>query len=219
MSETSQLPLADTSDMIGFHRIFREALSAAPRLVGSAPDGDVNRAEHVASYYDNVLRLLHAHHEGEDELLTPKLVERQPDSAELILRVAAQHEDVLAALAAAETAVQMWRGDPSAARRDDAVDALAALDATLVPHLDEEEREMLPIAARCVNVAEWGELPAHGMRTFSGDKLWLILGLIQEQMTLGQIADMEAHMPPPVAEFWAGAGRPMFATYVDELRT
>ena len=219
MSETRQLPLADTSDMIGFHRVFREALSSAPRLVGSAPDGDLNRAEQVASYYDNVLRLLHAHHEGEDELLTPKLVERQPDSADLILRVAAQHHDVLAALAAAETAVQTWRGDPSAARRDDAVQALAALDVTLVPHLDEEEREVLPIAARCINVAEWGELPAHGIRTFSGDKPWLILGLIQEQMTPDQIADMEAHMPPPVAEFWASAGRPMFAHYVDELRS
>lgn len=218
MSETDQLPLADTSDMIGFHRIFREALSSAPRLVGSVPEGDVNRAEYVASYYDNVLRLLHAHHEGEDELLTPKLVERQPDTAELILRVAAQHQDVLAALAAAETAVGTWRGDPSAARRDEALDALAALDVTLSRHLDEEEREMLPIAARCINVAEWGELAAHGFRTFSGDKVWLILGLIQEQMTLDQIAEMDAHMPPPVAEFWASAGRPMFAQYVDELR-
>ena len=218
MSETNQLPLADTSDMIRLHRVFREALSSAPRLVGSAPDGDVHRAEHVASYYDNVLRMLHAHHEGEDELLTPKLVDRQPDNADLILRIASQHQDVLAALTAAETAVEMWRSEPSAARRDDAVKALAVLDATLVPHLDEEEREVLPIAARCINVAEWGELATYGMGTFSGDKPWLVLGLIQEQMTLDQIADMEAHMPPPMAEFWATAGRPMFVQYVDELR-
>ena len=108
--------------------------------MGFTPDGDVNRAEHVASYYDNVLQLLHAHHEGEDELLTPKLLERQPDSADVILRIAAQHQNVLTALAAAETAVEMWRGDPSAARRADAAEALAALDVTLVPHLDEEER-------------------------------------------------------------------------------
>jgi hypothetical protein len=165
-----------------------------------------------------VLRMLHAHHEGEDELLTPKLVERQPDSADLILRIASQHQGVLEALAAAETAVEMWRSEPSAVRRDDAVRALAALDVALVPHLDEEECEVLPIAARCINVAEWGELPAHGMRTFSGDKPWLVLGLIQEQMTLDEIADMEAHMPPPIAEFWASAGRSMFVRYVDELR-
>lgn len=218
MSLTSQLPLADTSDMIRLHRVFREALSSAPRLVGAAPDGDAHRAEHVGSYYDNVFRMLHAHHEGEDALLTPKLVERQPDSAALILRIASQHQDVLAALAAAEAAVQSWRSEPSAARRDDAVTVLAALDVALVPHLDEEEREVLPIAALCINVAEWGELASHGMGAFSGDKPWLVLGLIQEQMTADQVAEMEAHMPPPMAEFWATAGRPMFVQYVGELR-
>ena len=56
------------------------------------------------------------------------------------------------------------------------------------------------------------------MRIFSGDKPWLILGLIQEQMTPDQIADMETHMAPQLAEFWTSAGRPMFAQYVDELR-
>src|SRR4051812_41916826 len=141
MSLTSQLPLADTSDMIRLHRVFREALTSAPRLVGAAPDGDAHRADHVGSYYDNLFRMLHAHHEGEDLLLTPKLVERQPGSAALILRIASQHQDVLAALAAAEAAVQAWRSEPTAACRDEAVTLLAALDAALVPHLDEEERE------------------------------------------------------------------------------
>ena len=79
------------------------------------------------------------------KLLSPKLLERQPDSADVILRIAAQHQNVLTALAAAETAVEMWRGDPSAARRADAGGSTgAALDVTLVPHLDEEEREVLP---------------------------------------------------------------------------
>ena len=100
----------------------------------------------------------------------------------------------------------------------DAVKVLASLDLALLPHLDEEEREVLPIAALCINVAEWGELASHGMGAFTGDKPWLVLGLIQEQMTADQVADMEAHMPPPMAEFWATAGRPMFVQYVGELR-
>ena len=33
----------------------------------------------------------------------------------------------------------------------------------------------MPIAAKYVNVAEWGQLPAHGLQHFSGDKLWLFV--------------------------------------------
>jgi hypothetical protein len=60
------LPLADTSDMIGLHRVFRTALDAAPSFVGGVAPGDSTRAETVAMYYEDVLQLLHAHHEGED---------------------------------------------------------------------------------------------------------------------------------------------------------
>lgn len=62
MTEAGALPLADTSDMIGMHRVFRQALAAAPQLVGSTTAGDADRAEVVGTYYDNVLRLLDVHH-------------------------------------------------------------------------------------------------------------------------------------------------------------
>ena len=218
MAAPTELPLADTSDMIGLHKVFREALSAAPQLVGSVGDDDAARADVVGSYYANVLNLLHGHHEGEDALLTPRLLERAPEHAETISRVGGQHESVLETLDAAEQAVAAWRAAPSAASRDAAADALAALEGQLIPHLDEEEREILPIAGRHINVAEWGELPAHGMRSFTGDKMWLVLGLIQEQMTEQQRAVMEAHMPPPLLEFWTGSGRGLFDDYVADLR-
>src|ERR1035438_6095391 len=106
MSAPNMIPLADTSDMASLHQVFRYALSRAPNYVGNANAGDGSRAELVGSYYDNVLRLLHVHHEGEDELLTPRLIERTPDQAELIERIAHQHEGVLEAIAAAESNVE-----------------------------------------------------------------------------------------------------------------
>jgi hypothetical protein len=211
------LPLADTSDMIGFHRIFRDALAAAPELVGGAGPDDAVRALLVASYYANVLELLHRHHEGEDELLTPRLLARAPASASTVARIGSQHHVVLAALHDAEQAITAWCAAPSVATRDTAKAALAVLEAGLTPHLDDEEREILPIAARHINVEEWGELPAHGMRSFGGDKMWLIIGLIQEQMTPEQKLTMEAHMPPPLLEFWIRFGRDMFTAFSTEL--
>lgn len=211
--------LTDTSDMKGVHQVFRDALAGAPTLVGSVRDGDAARAEHVGSYYLNVLALLHAHHEGEDELLMPKLVERcAPSEVAEVERIAAQHETVLSALGDAEAQVDAWRGAPSPASRDAAVESLGALHGELTEHLDAEERVVLPIAARHITPPEWGELPGHAMRLFSGDKLWLILGLVQEQMSPEQIALMEAHMPPPLLEFWQNTGRGLYGDYVSALR-
>jgi hypothetical protein len=214
----TELPLADTSDMIGLHQVFRDALTAAPSLVGGAEPDDAARADVVGSYYANVLDLLHSHHEGEDELLTPRLLERAPEHADTISRIGNQHLGVLAAIDAAERAIATWRAEPSAANRDATVAALAGLDAELTPHLDEEEREILPIAAQHINVAEWGQLPEHGMKNFAGDKMWLIMGLIREQMTEDQKANMDAHMPPPMLEFWRNEGEGLFTDYVAALR-
>lgn len=217
MTTTDDLPLADTSDMIGIHRVFREALAAAPRLVGGATPGDSDRAEVIGTYYDNVLRLLDSHHTGEDELLTPKLLERCPDDAETIAEIFAQHADVHAAIDQAHTCVHRWRTAPSALNAAELESALAELDVALTPHLDQEERTILPIAARCINVAEWGELPAHGMRTFTGDKPWLIRGLIRDQMTPTQRAEMDAHTPPPITAMWSETGQQAYAAFLAQL--
>lgn len=215
---TTTLPMADTRDMIGLHQVFREALASAPVLVGGSSVGDTARAELVGTYYDNVLRLLHAHHEGEDELMTPRLLARCTSAeADDVRRIARMHDDVTQDLAAAEAAVAAWRLAASASDRDAAASRLAQLDTTLAEHLDEEERVVLPIAAQYLNVAEWGELPAHGMRTFTGDKLWLIIGIVQQQMPHAARANMEAHMPPPVASMWESSGRRLFSDFIAKL--
>jgi hypothetical protein len=208
----------NTSDMIRLHRVFRDAFGCAAQLVGSASTDDPERVACVAAYYANVLAFLHAHHEGEDELLWPKLMERAPAQAAMIARIAGQHEGVLTWLEAAEIRLADWVADPNIDRGAALASALATLGAELGLHLDDEERHILPLAAEHLTVAEWGELPGHGMRAFRGDKMWLVLGLIQEQMTPEGIAEMDAHLPPPVREFWTTAGRPQFESFVAALR-
>ena len=86
--QQGQPPLADTSDMARVHQVFREAIAAAPALIGSATARGRERLELVATYYRNVLALLHAHHDGEDELIWPLLIERAPDEADDVRRIA-----------------------------------------------------------------------------------------------------------------------------------
>jgi hemerythrin-like domain-containing protein len=217
MTTADSLPLADPTDMVDLHRVFRAALDRAPALMASAATGDPERVALVADYYANVLRLLHAHHDGEDTLLTPKLVERQPQHAELVRSVAAQHLIVLAALEEAETAIARWRQALDAEPAMRATTALETLRSELTLHLDTEERDVLPLAAECINVVEWGELPSRGLQHFDGDKLWLVVGLIRQEMTAAHLADMDAHLPAPVASMWAKEGQALFGDYIARL--
>lgn len=218
MTDASTVPLADTEDMIQVHRVFREAFAAAPALVGSVAAGDMARAEVVGSYYANVLEFLRVHHEGEDALLWPKLTERASDQAATVQRIAGQHKGVEEALVVANERLAEWRADADPDSGVRLAVAIASLNADLVAHLDEEERVILPIAASHITMPEWGELPGHGMQHFAGDKLWLIIGLLQEQFRPEQVAMMESHMPPPVLEFWTTQGRPQFQAFIAEVR-
>lgn len=217
MAESIAPPLADTSDMIEMHRVFRDCFGQPSRLVGSVAAGDSERAAVVASYYANVLRLLRGHHEGEDLLVTPKLLQRNPDQAELIGRIASQHADVVGLIDDAEQRLDAWAQSPDGPAQTELIQALERLDAVLTAHLDAEEAEILPIAARSMNVVEWGELPSDGMQRFGGDKLWLIMGLIRDELSTEHRAQMDEHMPPPVAAMWADSGQVMYAEFMERL--
>jgi hypothetical protein len=218
VTEVADRPRPDTTDMLAVHHVFRDSLAEAPELVGAVAGGDTGRAAVVGTYYDNVLKFLHVHHEGEDDLVWPPLLERAVERAELVQRIAAQHGDVVDLVARAEAALTGWTAAPDAASGAALVTALGDLRTELVLHLDEEEQHVLPLAAEHLSVEEWGGLPAHGMSHFAGDKLWLILGLLRAHMSQQQRDEMLAHMPPPAAQFWTNVGEGLYTGFMTELR-
>jgi len=211
-----EVPRPDTSDMIAVHEVFRSSLASAPGFVASAR-GDVARRALVTDFYDNILAFLEVHHDGEETLVFPLLIERAPASRALVSRMDTQHTAVLGQLTAAKAALTTWSegGDEGA---DDAVDGLVALADALTVHLDEEEAEILPLAGDYLSMEEWGALPGHGMANFSGDKVWLILGLIRENFTAAQADAMLEHMPPPARTMWETMGESAFKTMITEVR-
>ncbi|MGH3731767.1 MAG: hemerythrin domain-containing protein [Acidimicrobiales bacterium] len=68
---------ADVRDMYSVHEAFRRGLREAKPEI-RAVEGDVEGATRFTEYFGDLLWLLHAHHDGEDELLYPLLVERVP---------------------------------------------------------------------------------------------------------------------------------------------
>ncbi|HXQ44498.1 MAG TPA: hemerythrin domain-containing protein [Acidimicrobiales bacterium] len=206
----------DTSDMVAVHQVLRSSLASAPTLVSSTQGDDVRRAL-IADYYANLLAFLEVHHDGEETLIFPLLMERAPDARALVTRMATQHAAVLGRLSESKATLTTWSeaGDEAA---DSATGMLVALADALRTHLDEEEAEILPLAGEHLSMEEWGALPGHAMANFGGDKVWLILGLIRENFTQDQRDAMLERMPPPARAMWETMGESAFKTMISEVR-
>ena len=209
-------PRPDVTDMYAVHGVFRDSLGAAPRLVAEAGTDDPGRVALIANYYENILSFLVAHHDGEEQLVFPLLRERCAGNGVLLDRLAAEHEEAMVLLKAAESSLAAWPGGDAEAQGAVAED-LEALRVQLLAHLAEEEREGLPLCAENLSMEEWGALPWHGMAHFQGDKIWLILGMLRERMTQSQCDAMLAHMPPPALDMWTGFGEQAFEDYSGQV--
>jgi hypothetical protein len=206
----------DTSDMAAVHKVFRTSLATAPDFIGSAAGSD-QRRELIANYYANLMAFLSVHHEGEEAIVFPRLIERAPEHRSIIEQCESQHADVVGLMLAVNQSVDSWevKGDSEATA---ALRSLWALDAVLSPHLDQEEAEILPLAAEYLTVEEWGSLPGHAMGNFGGDKIWLIMGLIRENFTQEQRDSMLEHMPPPARQMWQSMGEVSFNEMIAQVR-
>ena len=207
----------DTSDMFAVHRAILGALDAAPFRIASA-EGDPDRADLIASFYENVLEFLHVHHGGEDELLYPKLEERCPDQLAELVRIDEQHKTLDAPMDAGRAALATWRARSTTENAQLAVEALDSIDATLRPHLTDEENTVVPLCGQWISADEWAELPAHGLMSFRGDKPWIIVGLLAEQLPAVKMQAMIAEMPNDVRTMILEQWLPAFDAFIEEVR-
>lgn len=218
MTEVQAAPKPDTTDLFAVHKVFRDALNDAPALIGETEPGDIQRTAVIASYYDNIMRFLKVHHQSEDDLIWPKLMERAPTRTGLVKGLIAEHEQIHLSLERANHEIPRWAtsADPDAGR--DLTAALAELSNGLIPHLDQEDADIVPLCAEYLTAEEWGEMPGHALASYDGDKVWLILGLIRENMTQAQRDAMLAHMPPPPRDMWINSGQAAFHEFIAEVR-
>jgi hemerythrin-like domain-containing protein len=208
----------DVSDMYAVHQGILKALDAAPQLVTGAVGNDA-RVDAVASFYDNVLEFLHVHHQGEDELIYPRLEQRCTPDDEMLERIDAQHKLLYGPMDEAWELVDAFRHAPSNDSAAAVIAALSKVDEVLRPHLGEEETHVLPLATKWLSPDEWAELPGHAMMSFRKDKPWLALGLVREGLTQEQRDAMLAGMPAPVAQMWTNEWESAFNSFIAQVRS
>jgi hemerythrin-like domain-containing protein len=208
----------DTRDMVALHATFARALGDARGQIASVSDGDTERARRLADYLGEVLWLLHAHHQGEDELLYPLLAQRAPEHRETFSRMDAQHVTVSSSVDIAERAAEQFGSSGGGIDGRAVADACAALLAVMTEHVVDEEETVLPIAARVISPPEWGALPAHALSRYTGDRVWLPFGLAFEGMSSDIQENMLERLPPPVSAMWLGGGSDAFANEMAIVR-
>ena len=196
--EMSATQPIDVRDMAIVHRTFRKAYSEAAQLVRAAPTPSPGRVTFLADHIDFAIAALHHHHEGEDELLYPKLIERVPEQAAMTEQVDHEHLLIKTALDEASAACAAWRGRPSAETGEALAAALDHLNSVVEPHLDDEEQKVVPLAAVTFTQQEWDEMGKQGAAWIPRNKRGIAFGMMLEPLGEADRAHMMRHLPPPV---------------------
>jgi hemerythrin-like domain-containing protein len=180
------------------HRTFRRVYDEAARLVRAAPSPPPGRVTFLADHIDFGISALHIHHEGEDELLYPKLIERVPEQVQMTEQVEREHQAIKAELDAVSGACATWRRQPSAETAEALAAALDRLNSVVEPHLDDEEQKVVPLAAVTLTQQEWDALGKHGVAQMPPSRRSIAFGMILEPLGEADRNYMKHHLPAPV---------------------
>jgi hemerythrin-like domain-containing protein len=209
----------EVRDMAIVHRLFRQAYDEAARLVRADPTPSPGRVTFLADHIDLVLGGLHSHHQDEDELLYPKLIERVPEQAPMTEQVEHEHQVIATALDAASAACATWRQRPSAETGEALAAALDHLNEVVQPHLDDEEQKVVPLAAVTLTQQEWDAMGKRGMSSIPRNKRAIAAGMMLEPLDAADRAYMMKHVPAPMRMLFPIMIERPWKKYASTLRT
>ena len=202
-------------EMAMVHRAFRNELHGVTALINSVRAEDAKGAAVVNAHLSFIGVLLHHHHAAEDDLIWPKLHARAPLGDHDICRMEDEHRAIAAGIDTAKATGSVWAktGAPSAAKRlRTAVDELIGL---VDVHLDDEERDVVPLIEEYITAPEWKKATARGasiLRTHPR------LGLVFAGCMLEGVSDEDKHrflagVPSAARIMWQLAGTRIYEGY------
>jgi hemerythrin-like domain-containing protein len=218
MSKTQ--PMADSGDMIVIHDMFRREFKAIPGLVSGVPEGDAAKVAIVADHVAWMVTFLHAHHEGEDLMVWPRLLERVPAEIDpLIETMETQHAGLAEALDDLKAKAADWRTTSAAGERDVLAGAATDLLLRIAEHLDLEERKVLSLIDQYLTEKEWKEVGGHGLKKMSFGQLTVAFGMILNEATPQQVKIMRDTIPRAPWTLFSFIGPRAYVKYAARLRS
>jgi hemerythrin-like domain-containing protein len=200
------------------HRIFRSSFAELARLVPDVPVGDVARVNAVADHLRFTLDGLTAHHTTEDDLVWPVLLARAQPSATLVERMEAQHHGLHAGIEEVRRLGEVWRAVPSPDSASQLATAIAGTLGQLTKHLDEEERDVVPLIAEHLSVAEFDHVGEAAFDKFTPAQRFTAMGQMLEVASPAEASAMVAPLPAPIKVLWRLVGKRRYRRYTEAFR-
>jgi hemerythrin-like domain-containing protein len=200
----------DRREMLIIHDVLRREFALMPGLIAAVAVGDRERAALVAEHIDGLTTLLHHHHSGEDANVWPLLLARSSGSAAALTEsMHDQHEQLATLLDAVDAELAVWRIDAATTAGKRLVDALDQLLPLLWRHLEDEERDVVPLLEQHVTAAEWDDMVQKGSADADPASLPLGFGMMMyegdPEIVERALAAMPGNVRPVVAELAAQA--------------
>jgi hemerythrin-like domain-containing protein len=192
---------ADTRMMGIVHDALKRDLLRTRRVLLASPAPQGRQRVALGEHVTWMLEFLHSHHSSEDAGLWPLVRRRNPAAVELLDSMEADHARIAPAADAAGAAAREYRATTADSAWVGLVEALDGLLEVLVPHLDREVAEAMPVVAASITNREWDaveqeyNIKPKAPRQLAREGHWLLEGIDAEGY------DVVVHKVPAVLRF------------------
>lgn len=205
------------TEMRLIHRIFRKQFAEVASLVRTVELMSPTRAGAVAGHLEFLLEGLHMHHTTEDELVWPTLASRLGDEGTLAA-MEQQHEAIAASVARVRSATEAWRRSPDRSTAGSLSHEVDAFRVVLEAHLDQEERDAVPLIVRHLTPEEWEAVGQTAFAKFTPEQRWIATGQLLDVATPDEAATMFGALPVQVRILWHVVGKRTYRRYITPVR-
>jgi hemerythrin-like domain-containing protein len=198
---TATLPTdpADTRMMGIVHSALRRGLVRTRIVLEASPLPAGERRTALADHVLWLMDFLHHHHTNEDTGLFPMVLAANPAAGELLATMDADHHRIAPRITSLEEAAREYRSG-SAGSDAALLAAVNGLLADMCPHLEREEREMMPVVSSSITYGDWRAWEhdfnkTRNMRQLADEGHWVIDNLDAVRR------DIVVHVVPAVPRF------------------
>jgi hemerythrin-like domain-containing protein len=199
-------PQPDLTTFAVLHRLMRDDSARLADAIGRVQELDrTERVPPIARWYEGFRAELHDHHTIEDEIFSPALVARLPETAPpLVGRIDADHERLAYLLGRMGVALERL-GNPHVSFRLAHAEATMLADGLrelLRTHLAFEDADVVPLFARHFTAGEYDELEAGARKRVALRQLAFTIPWVLEGADDEERAHLLAAAPLPFKLLW-----------------
>lgn len=141
---------ADTRMMRIVHQAIQRDLERAHAALTSVPAPPQRQQDAIARHLTWMMTFVRAHHYSEDEGLYPLVRARSARAAALLDTMRTDHEAIAASIVDVETAAEAFGYGDRGHHLDELVRSVDQLAVVLLPHLQREENETMPLVSSVI---------------------------------------------------------------------